>query len=251
MLSQGLMDNGNQQEIKDRFELLVEIHDDLQQRFIAKMQVPLNDKDKLKFMPRIEKIESLKKHISEHIKTVEVRDLHQYAFCLKEAAMLTLKLCKKYKVCTDIKSFDYNAKTRMIELNGEELYFLGDTKHQQNAAAVMKEKHKCAQCHSQNVVMVSELHQAEPINPIFAPPRKKLAAFGVVLTGAFFGRSWYLTYASMSGSGETPYLYLFAGLACLIYTAYAFHYNYMKFPSARKQWESSYCCHDCGSIFFN
>ena len=243
------MDNGNQQEMKARFELLLEIHNDLQQRFLAKVQVKLNEKDKQQLTPRIEKIESLKKSISEHIKTVESRDVHQYAFNLKESVMLTLKLCKKYKVGTDINSFDYNDKTRMIELNGEDLYYLGDTKHQQNAAAVLQAKLTCTQCDSHNVVMVSELHQAEILNPKYAPPRKKFAYFGAFLTCAFLGLTGYLTMAFMEGGrGEPPYLYMLAGLACLAYTAYALHYNYLKFPSARKQWESSFCCDDCGSI---
>jgi len=248
MLSQGLLQIGNKQEIKDRFELLTDVHENLQQRFIAKLLEQLSEKDKLELTPLIEKMETLKKHISEHIKTAEARDLHQYTFCLKEAAMLALKLCKKYKVGIDIKSFSYNAKTRMIELNGEDLYFLGDTKHQQNAAALMQDKLRCTQCDSDNVVMVSELHHAEPINPKYAPPRKKLAIFGVFLTCSFLGLAGYLTNASVNGSGETPYLYLFAGLACLAYTAYAFHYNAMKFPSAEKVWESSYSCQECDTI---
>ncbi len=250
LLSQGLMGNGKRQENNARFESLLDIHHDLQQRFIARVLGQLNDEDKLKLNPRIEKMANLKKHIADHIKTVGAGDLHQYAFCLKEAALLAMKLCQKYRVCNDIKTFNYNAVTRMIELNGEDLYFLGEAKHQNqaSAAAVMQDKHTCNQCGSDKVVMVSELHRSEAINPAYAPPRKKLAFFGAFLSCSFLGIAWYLAGASMAGSGEPPYLYMFAGLACFVYTAYALHYNFMKFPSAIKQWQSSFCCNDCGSI---
>ncbi len=239
LLYQGLMEGGKSKENQARFARLTDVHHDLDARFIARVLEQLNDRDKRNLTPRIEKIESLQQHISEHIQTVETRYLQQYAFCLKEAALLAMKLCQKYKVCREMKSFNYNAVTRMIELNGEDLYFLGETKHQ------TKEKQKCTQCDSDNVVMLSQLHQAETTNPRYAPPKKKFAFFGAFLSCSFLAITWYLTRA---GSGETPYQYMLAGLACLAYTAYAWHYNFMKFPAAQKQWQSSFFCNDCGSI---
>jgi len=245
MLSQGLMKIDNKQENNTRFESLVDIHEDLQQRFITKVLAQLNDKDALQLTDRIKKIETLKQQISEHTKSIETRDLHQYAFSLKEAAMLAMKLCKAYKVYNNMKSINYNAETRMIELNGEELYFFGEAKHQPKAseASLAQEKHTCKTCESHNVAMLSELHQAELSNPTYAPPRKKFAFFAAFLACSFLGVTWIL-----SGNGETPYLYLLVGLACLAYSAYAFHYNYMKFPAARKHWENAFSCNDCGSI---
>lgn len=258
LLYYGVMANDNKQaanalaQVNARWKLLVDIHHDLQERFIDKVLVQLNDKDKLMLIPRLKKIATLKQYVFDHMETVEARYLHQYAFCLKEAAMLAIKMCKKYKVYDDIESFKYNAETKMVELNGEGLYFLGEAKGQlkANASLPIKNNHTCTKCDSHNLVKVSELYHEQASNPTYAPPIKKFAFFGAFLTCFFLGTTWFAVKGSMNGSGEILYLPMLVGLACLGYTIYAFHYNVTTFSSARKQWTRSFFCNDCGSISF-
>ncbi|MDX8387002.1 MAG: hypothetical protein R8M46_00515 [Ghiorsea sp.] len=258
LLYYNLMTNDNKQatdalaQFNARWKLLVDIHNDLQERFIGRVLVKMNGKDRLIFTHHLNKIETLQKHIFDNVKTVEPTILHQYAFNLKETAILAIKMCKKYKTYDDIKSFKYNTDSKMIELNGEDLYFLGETKKQfePSVSSLTKKNQICTKCNSNNLMNVSKLHQEELSSPTYTPPRKKPAFFAALLTCVFLGIAWYSFKGSINSSGELSYLDMLVGLTCLLYTVYAIHYNFVKFPSERKQWERSLLCNDCGSISF-
>ena len=57
-------------------------------------------------------------HISNNINSARQSDLSRYAVCLKQVAIKSMKLCKKYGVRSDIQTIEYIAKKKILYLNG-------------------------------------------------------------------------------------------------------------------------------------
>ena len=74
---------------------------------------------------RIEDMQSWATAISENVDIANNGHLSKYATRVKTVAMTAIKLCMKYEVYDDIDSVMYQAKRKMILLNGEDFFFFG------------------------------------------------------------------------------------------------------------------------------
>jgi len=108
-----------------RWQRLCEIQDDLEERFVDVLLAEVSDDESELLDLCVDKALSWQQDINERLDIAEDKHLTEYASHLQKTALTALKLCKKYKVYNDIKSFCYDANERMIKLNDKDLYFLG------------------------------------------------------------------------------------------------------------------------------
>jgi hypothetical protein len=78
-----------------------------------------------------QKIEELTKNanyrgefLMDHVGEANDRHLNDYAIAIKRLAIVAMKLCQKYSVYSDIYSVTYDARRKMIMLNGKDQYCL-------------------------------------------------------------------------------------------------------------------------------
>ena len=65
--------------------------------------------------------------INNDIETANQHDLNKFATSIKKTALKAIKLCIKYKNYDNITSVNYNAQTKMIQINGKDYYYLGNS----------------------------------------------------------------------------------------------------------------------------
>ena len=83
-------------------------------------------KDKIdEYLDSFKKRQDHNSHINETIDTATNRDLGRYATSIKNVALVTLGLCKKYRVFNDVDTYGYDSRKKMIQINGEDFYYLG------------------------------------------------------------------------------------------------------------------------------
>lgn len=112
-------------QFNERWKRLEAIQDDIAENFINELLGNLSNDDNDELMSHVEDILTWKKDMNERLDLAENKHLSEYAKDLKETAMLAIKLCQKYEIYNDIKSFQYHGSRQIIELNGESLYFFG------------------------------------------------------------------------------------------------------------------------------
>ncbi|MDX8398144.1 MAG: hypothetical protein R8K49_07495 [Mariprofundaceae bacterium] len=108
-----------------RWKRLNDIQNDLADRFVDSVLNRLSDSDSALLMAHIERVLAWQKDINDSLDSAESKHLSEYAFHLKNTTLIALRLCREYEVYNDIESFNYNAETQVVELNDEDLYFLG------------------------------------------------------------------------------------------------------------------------------
>jgi len=109
----------------ERWKRLGNIQNDLAEKFVDELLGKLSGDDHDALMPHVEEVLTWQNDINERLDIAEDKHLTEYAMHLKNIAMLAIKLCKKYKIYDDITSFKYSEREQIIQLNGEDLYFLG------------------------------------------------------------------------------------------------------------------------------
>lgn len=62
--------------------------------------------------------------LMDHVGEANERHLNDYAIAIKRLAIVAMKLCQKYRVFSDICSVTYDARRKMIILNGNDHYCL-------------------------------------------------------------------------------------------------------------------------------
>ena len=73
----------------------------------------------------MEKVTDWADSIDANINSIGRQELSQYATSIKNLTLMTIKLCAKYSIFTDIESVRYNTATKTILLNEEPLFYLG------------------------------------------------------------------------------------------------------------------------------
>lgn len=63
--------------------------------------------------------------IATNINTCKTGDLSRLATAFKKVALLAIGLCQKYKIYPDINTVTYDAKSKSICINNDQMYFLG------------------------------------------------------------------------------------------------------------------------------
>jgi len=119
--------NTSSTEFNAHWHLLIDIHNDLLDRFVRPVIDKLSDDAQFIMMSRIENIAGRHQYIDNNIEAATSRDLSNYAGDLKNMSLLAIELCQFHEVYNDIESVSFNDKTQKIVMNGEDLYFLGDT----------------------------------------------------------------------------------------------------------------------------
>jgi len=123
-------DNANNissEQFNAHWDLLEKIHNDLLDRFVRPVIDQLSDDARSIMMSRVENAVSKHDYIEYHIEAATFRDLSSYAGHLKNMSLMAIELCQFHKVYDDIESICFYEKDQKIMMNGESLYFLGDT----------------------------------------------------------------------------------------------------------------------------
>jgi len=76
-------------------------------------------------MSHVEAMLDWQNEINKHLDVAEDKHLSEYAMHLKNTAMLAIQFCQQYQIYDDIRSLEYHEGEQMIQLNGEDLYYLG------------------------------------------------------------------------------------------------------------------------------
>jgi len=108
-----------------RWQRLVEIQNNLAERFVDTVSGELAEEDNKRLMSHVEAMLDWQNEINKHLDVAEDKHLSEYAMHLKNAAMLAIQFCQKYQIYDDIRSLEYHEGEQMIQLNGENLYYLG------------------------------------------------------------------------------------------------------------------------------
>jgi hypothetical protein len=77
------------------------------------------------YLALVDEVLYLGKDIKSNINIARNRDLSKYATAIKRFSMKAIKLCKKYETHLNIVSVEYNAKQKILKLNGKDLYYFG------------------------------------------------------------------------------------------------------------------------------
>ncbi len=110
----------------EKWQRLNAIFDNLRENFI----VPLNGLsvttlENQRLYSCLESAINMKSEISNRINDSSIGDLSKYATSLKRLILISFSLCKKLSIYSDIKSIEYDSKSKTILLNGEVIYYLG------------------------------------------------------------------------------------------------------------------------------
>ena len=93
--------------------------------FVDEVIEELHGKEAEKLMSLIDEMQYWNNAIEENIKIANNSHLSKYATRIKNIALYSIKLCKKYNKYADIDTIKYVAKEKMIYLNGNEHFYLG------------------------------------------------------------------------------------------------------------------------------
>ena len=92
---------------------------------LSSVQDAMTMKEYEKLTERIEDMQGWAAAIGESIDIANNGHLSKYATRIKNVALAAIKLCIKYQVYSDLESVSYDAKGKMILVNGEDFFFLG------------------------------------------------------------------------------------------------------------------------------
>ncbi len=109
----------------ERWNRLTDIQNKVANAFVDEVIEDINAKELEKLMSHINEMQFWNKEINENIDIAKNSHLSKYATRIKNVALMSIKLCKKYKKYSDIETVEYIAKEKMLYLNGEEFYYFG------------------------------------------------------------------------------------------------------------------------------
>jgi len=109
----------------ERLVRLRNIQNIIATEFVDEVIEELHGKEAQKILSYIDEMQFWNNEIEENIEIANNSYLSKYATRIKNVALYSIKLCKKYNKYTDIETIEYIAKEKMIYLNGNEYYYLG------------------------------------------------------------------------------------------------------------------------------
>lgn len=116
------------QRFNERWERLGKIQNIVSDDYIDTLQPVINsitEKEWERLTNYIDDMKDWELAISNDIEIASYSHLSKLATRLKKVALTAIKLCKKYKVYGDIHTVSYDAKEKMIILNGQDFFFFG------------------------------------------------------------------------------------------------------------------------------
>jgi hypothetical protein len=108
-----------------RWHKLVNIHQLVVNDFLKPLQpvsANMSATEYAKLTQYTRRMDYWHEEINQNINQATQKHLSQYATSIKNVAMTSMKLCKKYGVYSDIESLEYVSTEKTIYLNGEQHY---------------------------------------------------------------------------------------------------------------------------------
>ena len=108
-----------------RWNKLRNIHQLLVKDMLQPLEPFLNkmsSNEYIKLKEYIQDMDDWRDEINSHINDATQNHLSRYATAIKKVAMKSMKLCKKYRVYSDIQSIEYVASEKALYLNGKKHY---------------------------------------------------------------------------------------------------------------------------------
>ncbi|MBL7004565.1 MAG: hypothetical protein ISR69_11120 [Gammaproteobacteria bacterium] len=111
------------EKFNERWDRLGDIRNKILKNFIDGLTV--NEAEYKKLNSLVESMNYLNDSINQNINDSNNSHLSKYATAIKRVAMLSIKLCIKYRIYSDINAIEYNAKEKVVYVNNEEFYYFG------------------------------------------------------------------------------------------------------------------------------
>lgn len=108
-----------------RWQKLRDIHQLVVKDFLQPLEPfwdKMSGKEYIKLNEYIQDMNDWRDEINRHINNATQNHLSRYGTAIKKVAMKSIKLCKKYRVYSDIQSIEYVASEKALYLNGKKHY---------------------------------------------------------------------------------------------------------------------------------